>query len=203
MTRVRAVLVTCDSPGCLEQWTVVSKDERQIIDTRGVPDLCKTHRVMVCTVCEWPVRPPRASIEEYPGTRKRVSADGKCNVCHANKLGLSDEKLAERSKKRAEGIKTHCRKCKKQMRPHVRSTAAEYPNLRARHSLDLCQTCHDNKGVSADRGFKDSDFEEQLSRLPAPKITDSDRRTVRRLIEDRYEADDWLLNALGLEGEDI
>lgn len=135
-------------------------------------------------------------MKDYPGTRKRIGQ--KCNVCHLNKLNLTDEQLAEREKRKRA---VYCIKCDFPLRPS-HALLKDYPGTRRTAMVGVCSTCSDNKGQLSGRSFVESSLVEQLNKISTPPVGEKEYRIVRRLIEDRYEGDDYLLSVLGLVGED-
>lgn len=149
------------------------------------------------------MRPNRTRAADYPGTRKKVG--DKCSVCYErNPLRgtggrrPTDEELAKREKQRQT---MRCGVCKRKMRP-VSAKAADYPGTVKQQVTGKCNTCYMRGGISGN-SFVEDPMIETLNRLPVPDVGEKEYRIVRRLIEDRFEGDDYLLSVLGLVGEDI
>lgn len=150
---------------------------------------------LICSVCGHSVRPYRTKAADYPGTRKRVG--DKCKVCHENKLHLSNEGLAQREKAKNA---TRCLSCHKPMRPKG-TKARDFPGTVMQDVYGKCNSCY-KRGGPKGRSFTEDTLISRLDDMPVPKVEERDYRIVRRLIEDRFEGDDYLLSVLGLVGED-
>jgi hypothetical protein len=156
---------------------------------------------LTCKVCGHSLRPSRAKASDYPGTRR--SYGGKCKVCYyrgarsENRGTLSDEALAQREKAKNA---THCSTCGVPLRSNQRLEDA--PGTRRAATYGKCTTCYSNRGQLSGNSFVENEWVAQLNRLTVPKVGEREYRMVRRLIEDRFEGDDYLLSVLGLVGED-
>lgn len=151
---------------------------------------------LICSICGHSLRPNRTFAKDWPGTRKKVGS--KCEVCYQNRLNLSDEALAQREKAKNS---PHCLGCGVKFRP-ANTLLADYPGTRREATVGKCTTCYSNLGQLSGNSFVENDLVRQLNQLSVPKVEQREYRMVRRLIEDRFEGDDYLLSVLGLVGED-
>lgn len=87
------------------------------------------------------------------------------------------------------------------MRPPM-AKAADHPGTMRMAALGKCDTCYKRAGLKGGSFVKDSDIE-KLDAMYAPIVTTETKKIVRRLIQDRFDGDDYLLYTLGLVGEDV
>lgn len=190
MTREKRVYAKCDEPGCIAEWQVAR------LSKNAEGDWCKDHRLHKnCVECGRAIRPFNTRLDDYPGTVVQ-SAAGICDFCYKNPG--SDVKPRAKSE-----VKENCIKCGAKMRPRSNSKAADWPGAVARLNATTCRKCFDHaRRFGSGKSFTENQLFDKLERLPVPAVTDTERRNVRRLIEDRFEGDDYLLSVLGLVGED-
>lgn len=87
------------------------------------------------------------------------------------------------------------------MRP-AGSLSGGFPGTVEKATHGKCNSCY-KRGDYKGRSFVEDTDIVKLDALPAPVVTPDDYRIVRRLIQERFDGDDYLLSTLGLEGDDL